>query len=69
LSRDREVAAFLLLGDVMRFFCNNDNTWLNAIKPNIKHPQATTGLGKSCFYDRVLCREFREKFIFDYPKR
>lgn len=35
---------------------------------NIQHPTATTGLDrKSTFYDRILAKEFKEYFQFEYP--
>ena len=35
---------------------------------NRQHPTATTGLDrKSTFYDRILAKEFKEYFQFEYP--
>lgn len=34
---------------------------------NRQHPAATTALDKSCFYNKSLCKAFKEKFSFEYP--
>ena len=36
---------------------------------NRQHPTATTGLDrKSTFYDRILAKEFKKIFQFEYPE-
>ena len=41
------------------------------IIPNVnrQHPTAKTGLDrKSTFYDRILAKEFKKNFQFEYPE-